>query len=95
MLKQELVRKVQGATGSTLKDATRAVDAVFATISDALSAGEEVLVTGFGKFVVRKRRARAGVNPQNPSQRIQLPESTIPAFKAGKTLKDRVASKKK
>lgn len=94
MLKADLVRKVQSATGSTLKDANAAVDAVFGAISDALSGGEEVLVTGFGKFVVRKRRARAGVNPQNPSQRIQLPESTIPAFKAGKTLKDRVASKK-
>lgn len=95
MLKQDLVRKVQNATHSTLKDANAAVEAVFDSISDALATGEDVLLTGFGKFVVRKRKARAGVNPQRPTERIQLPESRIPAFKAGKTLKDRISSKKK
>ncbi len=93
MLKVELVRKVQAKTGSTLKDANAAVDAVFETISDALGAGDRVLITGFGSFLVRTRRARVGVNPQNPSQKIQLPEARIPAFKAGKSLKDVVAKK--
>jgi DNA-binding protein HU-beta len=95
MLRGDLVRKVQSTTGMTLKDADAAVKAVFDTISDALANGEEVLITGVGKFMVRTRKARTGVNPQSPTQKIQLPESRIPAFKAGKTLKDRVAAKKK
>jgi DNA-binding protein HU-beta len=90
MLRQDLVRKVQSATGTTLKQADAAVKAVIDAISDALAKGERVNITGFGQFVVRTRRARTGVNPQHPEQRIQLPESKIPAFKAGKTLKDRV-----
>lgn len=94
MLKVELVRKVQSATGCTLKDATAAVDAVFDAISEALANGDQVLITGFGKFLVRTRKARMGVNPQKPSEKIKLPESTIPAFKAGKTLKDKVAQGK-
>lgn len=90
MLKVDLIRKVQSVTGLTLKDAAAAVDAVFDTVSDELSQGNQVLITGFGKFLVRTRKARVGVNPQNPTQKIQLKESKIPAFKAGKTLKDRV-----
>lgn len=95
MLKNELVRAVQTATGTTLKVASTAVDAMLEAIANALANGERVLLTGFGVFEVRKRRARTGVNPQKPSERIQLPESIIPAFKAGKSLKDRVAKKKK
>lgn len=93
MLKIELIRKVQSATGLTLKDATTAVDAVFDSISEALADGEPVLITGFGKFLVRTRKARKGVNPQKPTERIDLPEAKIPAFKAGKTLKDAVSKK--
>lgn len=93
MLKAELVRRVQAATGTTMKVANQAVEAMFEAIAEALANGEQVNITGFGKFMVRTRRSRSGVNPQNPTQRIQLPESTIPAFKAGKTLKDKVAKK--
>jgi len=95
MLKIDLERKVQAKTGSTLKDAKSAVDAVFEAISEALSSGDRVLITGFGTFLVRNRRARTGVNPQKPTEKIQLPAATIPAFKAGKTLKDMVAKKRK
>lgn len=93
MLKADLVRRVQAATGTTMKVANQAVEAMFEAISEALASGEQVNITGFGKFMVRTRRARSGVNPQKPTERIQLPESTIPAFKAGKTLKDKVAKK--
>jgi DNA-binding protein HU-beta len=95
MLKVDLERKVQAKTAGTLKDAKMAVDAVFEAISEALASGDRVLLTGFGTFLVRHRRARTGVNPQNPKLKIQLPAATIPAFKAGKTLKDMVAKKKK
>ncbi len=94
MLKLDLERKVQAKTGSTLKDAKAAVDAVFDAISEALASGDRVLITGFGTFLVRHRRARTGVNPQKPTEKIQLPAAKIPAFKAGKTLKDLVAKKK-
>jgi DNA-binding protein HU-beta len=93
MLKSDLVRKVQSQTGLTLKAAEEVVNAVFNTISKALAAGDKVLITGFGSFVVRKRRARKGVNPQT-LEKIDLPESIIPAFKAGKTLKDLVSKAK-
>jgi DNA-binding protein HU-beta len=93
MLKADIVRRVQATTGSTMKEANAAVEEVFRAISDALSNGEQVNITGFGKFLIRNRRARSGVNPRNPSERIQLPESIVPAFKAGKTLKDRVTKK--
>lgn len=94
MLKADLERKVQAKTGSTLKDAKAAVYAVFESIAEALALGEKVLITGFGTFLIRRRRERMGVNPQNPSERIQIPASIVPAFKPGKTLKDMVAKKK-
>ena len=95
MLKVELIEAVQRATGSTKKDAEAAVNAVFNAITEALKNGEQVLITGFGKFEVRERRARTGVNPRNPEQKIQLPASKVPGFKAGKGLKDAVHPRKK
>ena len=58
---------------------------------DALSKGEEVQIMGFGTFEVRNRAARKGRNPQNPEEIIEIPEKTVPAFRAGKMLKDAVA----
>ncbi|MCX8035408.1 MAG: HU family DNA-binding protein [Candidatus Dojkabacteria bacterium] len=91
MLVMDLARKVQAKTGMTLKQSKEAIDAMLESVAEALEAGEKVNLTGFGAFVVRKRRARKGVNPRNPSQKIDLPESIIPGFRAGKSLKDRVA----
>jgi DNA-binding protein HU-beta len=62
--KQELVTDVATATGLTKKDATAAVDAVFASIQDTLAKGEKVQLIGFGNFEVRSRAARKGRNPQ-------------------------------
>ncbi len=53
-----------------------------------LKKGGEVVLTGFGAFMVKQRAARMGVNPQNPSQKIQIPAVRVPKFKAGKALKD-------
>ena len=50
--------------------------------------GEEVVLTGFGAFSVKQRAARTGVNPQNPSEKIQIPAVKVPKFKSGKALKD-------
>lgn len=87
--KAELVNDVASATGLTKKDATAAVDSVFESIQASLAKGEKVQLIGFGNFEVRQRAARKGRNPQT-GQEIQIPASTVPAFKPGKALKDAV-----
>ena len=76
-------------TQLTKKDVSAAVDALFETIQEALQAGEKVQVIGFGNFEVRERAARKGRNPQS-GEEIQIEASKVPAFKAGKALKDAV-----
>lgn len=87
--KAELIEKVVEKTDLTKKDATVAVDAVFSSIQDFLADGEKVQVIGFGNFEVRDRAARKGRNPQT-NEEIEIPASKVPAFKAGKKLKDAV-----
>ena len=87
--KAELVDRVAKKTQLTKKDVSAAVDALFATIQEALQAGEKVQVIGFGNFEVRERAARKGRNPQS-GEEIQIEASKVPAFKAGKALKDAV-----
>lgn len=87
MNKTELIAKVTEKTELTKKDATKAVDAIFASISEALQEGEKVQVIGFGNFEVRERAARKGRNPQT-GEEIEIPASKVPAFKPGKALKD-------
>ncbi|ACA82518.1 MULTISPECIES: HU family DNA-binding protein [Leuconostoc] len=87
--KQELVDSVAKATGLTKKDATASVDAVFASIEEALKNGEKVQLIGFGNFEVRDRAARKGRNPQTGAE-IEIPASKVPAFKPGKALKEAV-----
>lgn len=87
--KAELVDRVAKKTQLTKKDASAVVDALFETIQEALQAGEKVQVIGFGNFEVRERAARKGRNPQS-GEEIQIEASKVPAFKAGKALKDAV-----
>ncbi|MFN4212529.1 MAG: HU family DNA-binding protein [Microgenomates group bacterium] len=86
MTKAELVAQVAKKAGLTAKAAKDAVAAVFGTITDALKRGEKVVVTGFGTFMVRKRAARKGRNPQTGAE-IQIPATKTPGFTAGKSLK--------
>ena len=87
--KQDLIAKVAEATELTKKDSAAAVDAVFASIEEFLAAGEIVQLIGFGNFEVRERAARQGRNPQT-GETISIAASKVPAFKAGKALKDAV-----
>lgn len=87
MNKTELIAKVAEKSEITKKDATKVVDAVFASISESLQAGEKVQIIGFGNFEVRERAARKGRNPQTGVE-IEIPASKVPAFKPGKALKD-------
>lgn len=80
---------MKAAKMETKKQAQEAVNAVFETITKALSRGEEVGVTGFGTFKVAKTKARMGVNPKT-GEKIQIAAGTKPKFRAGKELKDAV-----
>ena len=89
MNKTELVASVAEKTGLTKKDAEKAVNALFDSVQDALTAGDKVQMIGFGTFEVKKRAARKGRNPRT-GQDIEIPASKNPVFKAGKALKDAV-----
>jgi DNA-binding protein HU-beta len=89
MNKTELISSVAEKSGLTKKDAEKAVNALFASVEEALAKGEKVQLVGFGTFEVRDRKARTGRNPQTGAE-IQIPAAKVPAFKAGKALKDAV-----
>ncbi|MDD3852420.1 MAG: HU family DNA-binding protein [Syntrophomonadaceae bacterium] len=87
MNKTELIGEVAGKTGMTKKDAEKVVNAFFDTVEGTLKSGEKVQLIGFGTFEVRERKARKGRNPQTGKE-IDIPATKVPAFKAGKALKD-------
>src|SRR5258708_29463304 len=87
--KSELIDQVADRAELTKSDAARAVDAVIATVEDALRRGSDVTVSGFGKFHVSERGARLGVNPRT-GERIQIAASRVPRFTAGSGLKSAV-----
>lgn len=89
MNKTDLVNAVAQKTELTKKDTTKAVDAVFEAITDALANGDKVQLIGFGNFEVRERAARTGRNPQTGAE-IEIAATKVPAFKPGKALKDSV-----
>jgi len=90
MTKQDLVSGAAQATGATKKAAGEVLEAVLDLITKSLKKGENVTITGFGTFRISHRAARTGVNPRNPSEKIKIPAMKLPAFKAGKSLKDAV-----
>lgn len=90
MTKQDLVSAISSRAKLTKTAANSAVDAFVDIVTEALKKGDRVTITGFGTFSVSERAARTGVNPQNPSQKIQIPAMNTPTFKAGKQLKDSV-----
>ena len=88
MNKTDLVKAVADA-GLTKKDAEKAVAAVFGAIEGALAKGDKVQLIGFGTFEVRERAAKEGRNPRT-GETLKIEASKVPAFKAGKALKDAV-----
>ena len=89
MTKTELIANVSAATDIPQKAVEKALNAILATISDSLAAGESVAIPGFGTFIRSHRAARTGRNPQT-GEPLNVPASDVPVFKAGKTLKDAV-----
>jgi len=88
MNKAELIDTLSAKVGLAKKQVEDLLDAFESTVISTLKTGGEVTLTGFGTFSSKRREARMGVNPQNPTEKIQVPAVTVPKFKAGKTLKD-------
>ncbi len=93
MNKASLIERIAAEAAVSKKESERMLESLVKIIIDELKAGNEVTITGFGTFLARTRHARGGVNPQRPSERIQIPEVTVAKFKTGKTLKDALKGK--
>ena len=89
MNKQELIENIAASADITKAAAGRALDSMIDSITDSLKQGDSVVLVGFGTFSVRDRAARIGRNPQTGEQ-IDIKAAKVPAFKAGKALKDAV-----
>lgn len=89
MNKTDVVTKIHELTSLSKDDSKRAVDAMFDTIIGAVAEGDKVTIPGFGTFESRHRNARVGMNPQT-GEKIQIPATDVPAFKAGKLFKEAV-----
>jgi DNA-binding protein HU-beta len=90
MNKQELIDALSTKMSVGKQEAEKALQGFVDVVTDALRAGSEVNISGFGSFSVSDRAARMGVNPQNPAQKIQIAAVKVPKFRAGKGLKDAV-----
>ena len=88
MNKGELVAAIAEKTGLKRDDAKKAVDAFSEVVLDALKANDKVQLIGFGTFEVSERAEREGFNPRNREEKIVIPASRTPKFKAGKAFKD-------
>lgn len=93
MTKAELINAVAEKAELSKKDSEKAVGAIVDTITAALVEGDKVALVGFGTFETKQRNARQGINPIT-KQPMPIPAATVPTFKAGKALKDAVASGK-
>ena len=90
MNKTELVSAIATKADLTKKDAEKALAAFIDVVGATLKKGDKIQLVGFGTFETRKRAAREGKNPQTGAK-IKIAASTVPAFKAGKALKDLIA----
>jgi DNA-binding protein HU-beta len=94
MNKSQLIEAVASDSGLSKTDSARAIESLVDTVTKQLKKGDEVALTGFGKFSVVKRAARQGVNPRT-GERVKIKASKAPKFSAGAGLKQAVSPKKK
>jgi DNA-binding protein HU-beta len=95
MTKAEFASELADVAEITNAEALKAVNAFIQIVEDQLAAGNDVMFAGFGKFSVSDRAARTGVNPQDPTKKVQIPARRVPRFTPGTTLKEKVAAPKK
>jgi DNA-binding protein HU-beta len=89
MNKTELIQKMADEANGSKSEAQRFFDAFTEVVTSELKKGEEVQITGFGKFYVQERAAREGINPQT-QEKMRIPASKVPKFTAGNSLKDSI-----
>ncbi len=89
MNKTELIEKIADEANGSKSEAQRFFEAFTNVVESSLKKGEDVQITGFGKFYVQKREAREGVNPQT-KEKMRIPASKVPKFTAGNALKDSI-----
>jgi DNA-binding protein HU-beta len=87
--KTDLIQEIADKANSSKSDAQKFFDAFTTVVESELKKGNQVQITGFGKFYVQRRDARQGINPQT-KQRINIPASKVPKFTAGNALKDSI-----
>lgn len=88
MNKAELSQVLAEKLSISKKEAENFINTFTEIVTSTLKSGGDVVLTGFGAFSAKQRAARVGVNPQNPTQKINIPAVIVPKFKAGKALKD-------
>ncbi len=92
MKKSEFVALVAEQVGLSKKDTEKTIDAVFAAVGDVIASGDKLQISGFGTFETKERAARTGHNPRT-GEEISIDAATVPVFKPGKALKDKVDAK--
>jgi DNA-binding protein HU-beta len=94
MTKADLVESIAEKLQEKKQDISPIVQEVFVSIADTLAKGEKCTFVGFGVFEVKDRASREGRNPQDPSKIVHIPAKKVPAFRAGKGLKEKVQKAK-
>ncbi len=89
MQKDDLIQAIIKKVGLSKRQAAESLSVILDEISKALSKGESIVLTGFGKFTVSQRKERMGINPRT-KEKIKIPARKAPVFRAGQTLKDAV-----
>ena len=89
MNKTELVDRIAEQSEMDRAQTARHLDALLEVVTESLKSGEEVQITGFGKFYANERAAREGRNPQT-GQQMTIPAKRVPSFSAGNLLKEAV-----
>lgn len=92
MKKNEFISLVAERTDTSKKDTEKIVDAVFTALGDLMVQGDRLVLSGFGSFETKVRAARSGRNPRT-GETIEIEQATLPVFKPGRTLKDKVNAK--
>lgn len=90
--KGDLVKNISQKTGASQKQVAEFMDAFVESIEESLAKKEKVQLVGFGTFMTRERESREGRNPRT-GEKMKIPASTVPVFKPGKGLKDKVDKK--
>lgn len=93
MNKKELIAQIAERTGASKKAVALNTQALLEIVTETLEAGEKLQLVGFGTFETRERAARIGRNPRDAEKKIKIPAKRVPAFKAGKLLKEKVNNK--